>query len=154
MGSVTFGVRVGHQVSHISSGVVPNMSVPVILGNTSYDHKTKSIRAEDQEVPLRSGEVVPVLRGLIGAPAISQGVIPFVRVPEGTTTTSRLPMGLPSRRPPSTMLRCEGTSRATGVSVVRKPCTPFTGYRWSRGLPFLIPASLRRCSFSTRPKCQ
>lgn len=68
MGSVTLGVRVGHQVSHISSGVVPNTSVPVILGNTSYDHKTKSIRAEDQEVLLRSREVGPILRGACRSP--------------------------------------------------------------------------------------
>lgn len=64
VGSVTLGVCVGKQISYISFGVVPNMCVPVILGNTFVDHETKSINSEDQTVTLLSGETVPILRGV------------------------------------------------------------------------------------------
>lgn len=48
--------------------VVPGMRVPVILGNTFNDYETKNINTEDQEVTLRSGEIVPILTGTHKSP--------------------------------------------------------------------------------------
>lgn len=62
-GTVTLWVTVGTQRVPICFGVVRNMSVPVILGNTFIDHHTRNVCTEDQTVELKNGAILPILRG-------------------------------------------------------------------------------------------
>lgn len=61
-GSVMLGVAIGDQVSYNCFGVIDNMSVPVILGNSFNDVSTKGISTEKQYVTLKTGTKVPIIR--------------------------------------------------------------------------------------------
>lgn len=58
-GSVRLGGQVGDQVSYVCFGVIDDMSVPIILGNSFGDTEVKTISCEDQTVTLSDGDGRP-----------------------------------------------------------------------------------------------
>lgn len=90
VGSVTLGTLVGDQVSHTSFGVVSNMAVPVVQGNSWTDFERKIISTVDQTVTLKKGDVVPIQRGHRKSPTAKPHRDMVCACPRGDIATPRL----------------------------------------------------------------
>jgi len=62
VGSALLGVTLGGQTTHLAFGVVNNMSVPAVLGNSCNDVATRNISIEGQLLELKNGRTIPILR--------------------------------------------------------------------------------------------
>lgn len=132
------------QVSYISFGVVPNMFVPVIQGNTFVDHESKSINSGDQTVTFLSRETVLILRKVQKSPRREPNREAVCVCPRWGN--ARLVLTHKTLMRPGTIahVQVRGSFQGHGTSETRAHCTPFMERNWPRGLGRLILASIQR----------
>ena len=117
VGAVCLGVTLGGETSFIFLGVVNNMSVPAILGNSFLDVATKNIATQERHVEFLNGTKVPIKRR--GAPRTrpDTSISAVCAFPEGTSAQLK-----PARKTwvqPGTIAHVPVRSTYTGHGLVK-----------------------------------
>lgn len=105
---------------------MPGMRVPVFLGNTFNDYETKNINTEDQEVTLRSGEIVPILTGTHKSPRSKPNREAVCACPRGGNT--RLTLAHKAHIAPGTLAHVQVRGDFMGHGFIRGKGTLYPTY--------------------------